>query len=191
MSIARSAARMIAAVGWSTVEGGVYVDNEGVGSWARQQTIAELVVRIREERAALEAVIRPLSESELVRPRVEGWSIKDHLAHIAVWERVLVGKHLEGRTFADAAGMDPATVAATIEMTAETSLNEWFYTRDRNRPLAEVLTEFEAAHREVLRAVGQLRDAALTASSDHDQSYAPTLLQAIIGDTYADYQEHR
>ncbi|MDP9314859.1 MAG: ClbS/DfsB family four-helix bundle protein [Chloroflexota bacterium] len=167
------------------------MDNEGVGSWSRPQTIAELVVRIREERAALEAVIRPLRESELVRPGVEGWSIKDHLAHIAVWERVLVGKHLEGRTFAEAAGMDPATAAATIEMTAETGLNEWFYRRDRHRPLAEVLTEFEAAHREVLRAVGELRDAALTASSDHDQGYAPTLLQAIIGDTYAHYQEHR
>lgn len=44
------------------------MDNAGDGSPATPRTIAELIARIQEERAALEAVIRSLTPAELVRP---------------------------------------------------------------------------------------------------------------------------
>ena len=37
-------------------------------------------------RLALENTLRLLSDEQMTKPGPSGWSIKDHLAHLAVWE---------------------------------------------------------------------------------------------------------
>src|SRR4030042_962810 len=39
------------------------------------------------EREALEKVLQGLTDAQLTAPGAEGWSIGDHLMHIAVWEQ--------------------------------------------------------------------------------------------------------
>jgi len=114
------------------------------------QDKAELMEHIRRERAALERAAAGLSETELIRPGPEGWSIKDHLAHLITWEQILIVHHLQGHSFAEAAQMDEATAAATADMTAEGGLNDYFYERDKNLPLSKVLADFDASHQRVL-----------------------------------------
>jgi uncharacterized protein (TIGR03083 family) len=157
---------------------------------AAPQDQAELRARIDHEWAALERTLAPLSESQMAAPGPGGWSAKDLLAHISAWERVLLVCHLQGGSFAEAAGMDEATSAATEHMTAETGINNYFYQRDKDLPLAEVLANFRATHRQVVAALEQLGDADLQRAHDPDD---PTtrLVDSIVGDTYGRYRQHR
>ncbi len=50
-------------------------------------TKSELLANIRRERATLDALVASLSEAEMIAPELDaGWSVKDVLAHISVWE---------------------------------------------------------------------------------------------------------
>ena len=151
---------------------------------------AELMARIDREWAALERAITPLSEAQMTAPGAGGWSVKDLLAHISAWERVLLICDLQGGSFAAAAGMDEATSAATEHMTAETGLNDYFYQRDRELPLSEVLANFRATHHQVVAALEPLDDADLQRAHDPDDPDSH-LIDSIVGDTYAHYREHR
>jgi hypothetical protein len=151
---------------------------------------AELMARIDREWAALERAIAPLSVAQLTAPGADGWSVKDLLAHISAWERVLLISDLQGGTFAEAAGMDEATSAATEHMTAETGLNDYFYQRDKELPLSEVLANLRETHQHITAALEQLDDADLQRAHDPDDP-ASHLVDNIVGDTYAHYREHR
>src|SRR5439155_13508367 len=50
------------------------------------RTAAELIDRVQIEWAALEYTVAGLSLQQLIRPGPQGWSVKDHLVHIAEWE---------------------------------------------------------------------------------------------------------
>jgi hypothetical protein len=151
---------------------------------------SELMGRINREWAALERTIDRLSEARMTAPGPGGWSAKDLLAHISAWERVLLVHHLQGGTFAKAAGMDEATSAATEHMTAETGLNDYFYERDKELPLSEVLANFRATHQQMLAALDQLDDADLQRAHDPDDPQV-RLVDSVVGDTYAHYRQHR
>src|SRR5512145_1897885 len=55
---------------------------------------AELLRRIHQAFTELDALIQPIDHDELNRPGSEGWSVKDHLIHLAVWEGG-IASHLE------------------------------------------------------------------------------------------------
>lgn len=152
---------------------------------------AELLRRIHAERAALEAVVNPLSDGQMTASGSEGWSVKDHLAHIVAWEQILVHAHLGARSFAEAARMDAATAQATATMTAETGINDWFYERDKDRLLANVLQNFHRSHREVLAALDKLEYADLIQLRDPSDPNTDPRLAYVVGDTYEHYKEHR
>jgi hypothetical protein len=148
---------------------------------------AELMLLIQRERAALEEVVGRLGEEELTRPGPEGWSVKDHLAHIVTWEQILLIHHLKGHSFAEATAMDEATATATEAMTAETGLNDFFFKRDKDRPLAEVLADFQESHRRILAALEAESFESLLRPYHDDKP----LLNWVRGDTYGHYEEHR
>lgn len=152
---------------------------------------AELLARVQAERAALEQAIANSSEAQLTAPGPEGWSAKDHLAHVVTWEQILVLAHLQGRSFAEAAHMDEATAAATAHMTAETGLNAYFHQRDKDRSLAEVLADFHRSYRRLLSVLEEMDFASLLAPRDPDDPHGQPLIHVVIGDTYAHYREHR
>jgi hypothetical protein len=148
---------------------------------------AELMAWIRKERAGLEEVVGRLSEEEMIRPGPEGWSVKDHLAHLVTWEQILLIHHLKGRSVAEATAMDEATAKATEEMTAEGGLNDFFFKRDNDRPLAEVLADFHESYRRILAALEAESFESLMRPY-HDNR---PLLNWVRGDTYGHYEEHR
>jgi hypothetical protein len=76
-------------------------------------------------------------------------------------------------------------------MTAESGLNDYFYRRDKDRPLPEVLADFHRSHQQLLAALDALGDADLMRPPASDDPDAHPLIESIIGDTYAHYREHR
>ena len=47
-----------------------------------------LLRHYRQMRTELLAAIDGLSDEALVEPSLDGWSVKDHLAHIAHWDEI-------------------------------------------------------------------------------------------------------
>lgn len=48
----------------------------------------ELLRHYRQTREELLAAIEGLSDDALVDPSIDGWSVKDHLAHLALWDDI-------------------------------------------------------------------------------------------------------
>ena len=151
---------------------------------------AELLAWISAERALLDQTLERLTEEQMLKPGPEGWSVKDHLAHLVTWERVLIHAHLGGQSFAEATGMDEATAAATAAMTAESGLNDYFYRRDQERQLAEVLADFRETHAEVVAKLEVMEYDELLQPRHPDDPNSARLIDYVAGDTYEHYREH-
>ena len=150
-------------------------------------TMAELRARIDDSYAALEQTLAQLSDEQLTIPIDGSWTAKDLLAHIAAWERVMMHFHVGDRSFEEVTGLTSVPYATT----PVDQINEAFYARDRDLPLAQVLGSFRSTHQELLALLDGMSEADLW------RPYAPAgrnssqLIQWIIGDSYDHYDEHR
>jgi len=141
---------------------------------------------IRRDRAELEALVGSLDEAQLVAPGAGGrWAVKDHLSHIAAWERMIVA-HLSDGSDHQIPGMDEASyAAATLD-----ELNDRLFRLHRERPLAEVLGEFRAAHASIVEFIEGMAEARLSEAYWDDDPAKRTVREKISGDTYLHYREH-
>lgn len=150
------------------------------------RTKAELLARITPARAALDALVTATPEATLTAPEHEGWSVKDHIAHIATWERMIVA-HLRDGSDAAAAGMDEvAYAAASLE-----EINARIHDTNRTKPASQVMDEARAAHGATVAMIDGLADGALTLPYWADDPDGRAVMEKIAGDTYRHYLEHR
>jgi uncharacterized damage-inducible protein DinB len=114
----------------------------------------DILEEVHSARAEIEAIIDQLSQEQMTKATDEGgWSIKDHLAHIAEWQRRGLGV-IEGLSSWEAMNMDKETYEATdIDR-----INEMLYERNKDRPLAEVLTEFRKTQEKVILTLEQMNE---------------------------------
>ena len=123
----------------------------------RSVTKVELLTAARRERAALEKALAGLTPEELVFSPAPGvWSVKDVLAHLIEWEQMVLSWVETG-----CQGQTPAIPAAGYKWNQLPALNQKIYEKHRERPLAEILTEFEAAHQRSLAAIESFSEEAL------------------------------
>jgi hypothetical protein len=155
---------------------------------AEPATIGELLDRVQIDWAALQFVVGGLSESELTAPGPETWSVKDHLAHIADWERGCTAV-LERRPQWEGFGLaESEYVWQDVDQ-----LNDILYQRHRADSVSDVKTMGNAAHADIVSALSHLADADLRRTvGEYGMGSNPerTLLEKIAGDTYEHYAEH-
>lgn len=134
----------------------------------------------------LNAAIGALSEEELLAPGPNGgWSVKDHLAHLTVWEQVLLAR-IEMQPEHSIFHMDEATYA-TADLD---TVNAHIYGHERNVPLLEVLAQFAHTHQTILAALERMSDDELARPVFPDDPEFGVLLGNVAGDTYEHYLEH-
>jgi uncharacterized damage-inducible protein DinB len=127
-------------------------------STTEPQTRDDVLASIRTARAELIASFSGLSEAQLTGPRNEGgWSIKDHLAHIAEWQRRGLAV-ISGKPGWEGLGIDKATFD---QLAGTDEINEVLFQRHRDAPLPEVLDDFHRTHEQVERTMESLTDADL------------------------------
>ncbi len=147
------------------------------------QTRAGILARIHVARARLEAAIAGADEQALNAPGPDGWSVKDHLAHLAAWQRFILAR-LQGRPAHEVVGMDPAA----FEAADEEGINAALQARSHRQPLAGVRAEFQQTHQALLEAIEQMPDAQLAAP------YAPAAeaswAEAIAGNSFGHDEQH-
>jgi hypothetical protein len=114
---------------------------------------AELLERIQASRSALEITLRLLTDEQMTKPGPSGWSIKDHLAHLATWE-LGIAELLRRRPRFAAMQVEEAVAQGR----SEEEVNDLIYRRHAGLPLPEVRELFQEAHRRLLQAVGEMDD---------------------------------
>ncbi len=153
---------------------------------AKPKDKAALLARISAARAALEQALGRLDESALTQPGPDGWSIKDHLAHLSAWVRETTAV-LRGQPGHTALGLDAAVYNGGDEDAVNAALQE----RSHALPLAEVLADFRATHTAILDYIDAESEERLT------QPFSPAnpedhrrVIDAIAGNTYEHDEEH-
>jgi uncharacterized damage-inducible protein DinB len=114
-----------------------------------------------------------------------GWSVKDHLAHVAAWERRLLGE-IAGDRSAERFGLDEKTSAA-----ADTdSINAMIYKRHQDDLPDDVRAEFLASGEALRTTFSSMDDAALRTPVRPEDPKVETLVDLISWDTYRHYPVH-
>ncbi|MCC6906222.1 MAG: ClbS/DfsB family four-helix bundle protein [Anaerolineae bacterium] len=155
---------------------------------------ADLLARIAESRAVLERVLAPLTPVQMTGLHdPAGWSVRDHLMHLAVWERSLVAL-LNRQPRHEVMGIDEETYYdEDIDRR-----NAVLYALYKDVPLTEALEAFRASHQAVLETLGQLSEAALLTLTY--SAYQPAMrweddgtpiVAWVLGNTCEHYDEHR
>jgi hypothetical protein len=153
------------------------------------RSVAEIVERVRASWAMLLEAVAGLSDAQLVEPGPEGWSVKDHLAHIMVWDSVPT-TILSGQPQRVAFGLDETTYS---RIDSVDQLNALIYSRFRDVALDEVRSTLQRIHSELVAALELLGDADLDrsiASFGGDADDQRPLRDKIEGDSWGHYAEH-
>jgi uncharacterized protein (TIGR03083 family) len=137
----------------------------------------------------LHAFLGTLSAEQLTGPTdAAGWTVKDHIIHMAAWENGLCGL-LEGQPRWEAMGVDQATWESGFDQ-----VNAIIQQRHRDMPLDEVLQSFQKSHARVLERVGSMTDEDLMRPYSHYQAgwdEERPIFGWIVGNTFGHYAEHK
>lgn len=147
----------------------------------------EVLDLIREERSALQAVLDGLGEDQMMRPALEhGLSVKDTLAHIAVWEQRMIQWLDESYR-----GEVPQRPAPGMTWDDLDRLNEQTYLANKDRPLAEVLAEFDQSYRRAWQAVERMTEQDLFDGARFAWREGDPAWRMVAANTWWHYREHR
>jgi len=139
-------------------------------AWAR---LVELVNRVEEA-------------GGLSQAGADGWTVKDHLTHVAAWEHSLLAL-IEGHDRERAMGLSEAVEGIDNENEAIRKLHE-------NETEDETLVYFRDSHARLVSALGKLSDADLQKPYSHYQSTDLDEKRPVVGwvagNTYEHYAEH-
>lgn len=120
-------------------------------------TKAELLAAIEQSWSRFEAALEHLSEDQLLVPTdAQGWTVKDHLVHISVWERSMVF-FLQRKPRHEALGVDQQLYVQG----GDDAINALIVEQHKHLALAEVLAVLRATHRKLLVLLEPLSDADL------------------------------
>jgi hypothetical protein len=150
---------------------------------AKQTAKAQLLKDIRRERRRLEQNLSGLSAQDMSRPGVTGeWSVKDILAHLVAWERLLLEWYGAGLR-----GESPNTSPVGMSRKAMDALNQHIFEQNRERGLDDVLAEFHASFQEVLAVAETMPEEELFARGRFDWTGRWTLADYVAGNTCNHY----
>lgn len=145
------------------------------------------------EREALEKLIEPVTDAQLTAPGAEGWSVKDHLMHIAVWEQGIVALLNKQSRYAAMGLTRDEWEMADPDFDKKNGL---LHERTKSRPLSDVRAAFRDSHAQMLEVLGRLTEDDLLKpyayyAPDEDDGDKRPVFSWIAGNTFGHYAEHR
>lgn len=151
---------------------------------------SDLLNRIEAGWNDLHAFIASLNDAQLTtKTDAGGWTVKDHLIHLAVWEDS-VEAMLQKQSRYERMGVD----FETWRTNDWDKVNAVIYQHHQHMPLADVLTTFAQIHQRLLDKIQALSDDDLMRPYNYYQthsSYDLPVMEAVVSGTYAHYDEHR
>jgi hypothetical protein len=148
-----------------------------------------LLRRMREGWETFQNYIGTLSEEQLTGPMdAAGWTAKDHLIHLAMWEDGIYAL-LNGQPRYEAMGVD----RTTWEKGDVDETNAVIQKRYRDMPLEEVRQTFRRVHERLMTKIESMGEAELLLPYRHyapDSDREQPVFWWIVGNTFGHYEEH-
>ncbi len=149
-------------------------------------TKEKLLQEIRNERMRLEKTLEEVPEQQMVIPGVmDGWTVKDFLAHITVWEQRMI-TWLE-QTLRDEV---PDMLPPGLTWDDLDQWNEETYQEHRQRELEEVLLDFKSSYAQALGAVEKISEEDLIDPERYPWREGRPLWIMVAANTSWHYKEH-
>jgi uncharacterized protein (TIGR03083 family) len=146
-----------------------------------------LIERIESSWNELTDLVAKLGPDALTRTAGDGWTVKDHLAHVGAWEHSLLGL-IEGGDRLQAMG-----VHAPVNEDTD-AINEAVRQLHSSESAEQVMEYFRDSHSKLMAALAKLSDADLLKPYAHYQPSAPDRQQPVsdwvAGNTWEHYAEH-
>ena len=145
----------------------------------------EILQAIRREHLNFLTVIAGIPDAELVdAPITEEWTVKDTMAHLAIWTRIAIKFIREFKR-------DGVPIHLGLDDAARVdAFNEQGWQARQETPLAEVIQEFHAAFQDLIAAVETLTDQELSAPLPAPWDEGDTLEILIATNSYEHEPEH-
>ena len=154
------------------------------------RSMEEVYQYLERSRSALLAVVEPRSDEEIGRIGPEGWSVKDHLAHLAVWEGSMTAI-LNGGDKGEALGVTPEVMATP----GFDEINEVIRARWATASRAKVMEMLAAKRRELQATLGGMTYEDLMKPYASYQPGSPEKTDPVAywlaGNTWEHEDEHR
>ena len=147
----------------------------------RAFTRAEALAQLDESRRAL---LQAAERRGWDAVDANGWTVKDHVAHLVAWQRRLLSWFAD-----DAAGRTPARPEPGHTFDDLDALNARDYERARERTRGEILSDFQEAHLAIMRIVEWMTDEDLAAPERFAWLGFPAS-HVIAGNSFGHYREH-
>lgn len=136
----------------------------------------------------LQTYLATLTEDQFTQPTdAAGWTVKDHVIHIAIWEHAEVAV-LDGKSKREALNVTPETWDADDD-----AINAVIQQRYHDLPLDEVLHTLRENHERLLKKLDSLTEADLRLPYRHyqpDSDDDHALLEWLPWDTFYHYRDH-
>lgn len=153
-------------------------------------TKADLLAHIEEQWNALHGLFNILTDHELTEIKnPDGWSIKDHVAHMTAWENFVIAT-LTGHPRHEGLGI-PKAVYDTDDID---TINKAIFELHKDEPTHVVFPAFHHTHQKLLALIEQLSDEDLNKAYSH---FLPTdsgghlpVINVIYGNTAHHFKEH-
>jgi hypothetical protein len=117
---------------------------------------SELISIIQQERAALNAVLDKLTPEDMTVSGVVGdWSVKDVLAHLAMWCTRTVTAIFQAER-----GQKPSLGVTNDWANNWANVNAQDYASQKDRPLDRILVDFHGSHAQLIKRLEAWKDEA-------------------------------
>jgi hypothetical protein len=158
----------------------------------RVTTKAALLEEIERAWAALNTELERLTEAQMTTLRdAQGWTVKDHLIHLAAWEQSVVFL-LQGRPRHEGLGVEETVY---LQGTYN-DINAVIQQQHKHLPLTETLSQFRSTHQQLLTLLQPLTDADLNRRYNHylpqepREGGGPPVIDLLYGNTAHHFGEH-
>jgi hypothetical protein len=157
-----------------------------------EHTKAELMSEIETSWSKLDTALQRLREAQLTEPKdAEGWAVKDHLTHLAAWERSVVFA-LQGKPRHEGLGVDEELYLNGND----DEINAAIQKKTASMSAAEALAELRNVHSQMMGLLNNLSDEDLQKPYSHYLPNEPgepdnkPVLYKIHGNTANHFNEH-
>jgi len=158
----------------------------------RVKTKADLLADIERTWTLLNAALGRLTDAQLTALKdAQGWMVKDHIIHLAAWERSVVF-FLQGRARHAGLGVDEVLYLRGND----DEINAVIHQPRKDLPLTSALEQFRDIHQQLMRLLQPLTDADLQKPYRHylpdepGDGDGPPAINLIYGNSANHFTEH-
>ncbi len=155
-------------------------------------TKAELLAEIERTWPVLNATLERLAPPQLAAKDAQGWTVKDHVVHMAAWERSVVFL-LQGKPRHEGLGVNEAL----YEQNDVDAINAAIQQQHAELSFADALEQLRSVHGQMMSRLHTLTDVDLQRSYRHylpdepGEGDGPPVINVIYGNTADHFREHQ